>query len=200
MVLSKIQAESMNLADTYDFTGTVSGTPSDAVLISSSTGGGATTQQINGCFSSTYKYYMILANITMSGDAQVYCRFQDSSNNAFSSSVYYYQGVHTSNASGSLAVAGFGSFGNDAFTTGNAIQAASNRFGMYRIFVHDPFSSSSKTNFSLLYACQSENSVLRTIDYSGVYDTAASMTGFRFISATSATIGSASTFKVYGFK
>jgi hypothetical protein len=33
MALSKIQAESMNLADTYAFTGTVSGAPSDFALI-----------------------------------------------------------------------------------------------------------------------------------------------------------------------
>ena len=36
MALSKIQAESMNLADTYAFTGTVSGTPETRVLIKKS--------------------------------------------------------------------------------------------------------------------------------------------------------------------
>jgi len=49
MALSKIQAESMNLADTYAFTGTVSGTPYDAKLFHvrdekpASTNGGASS-------------------------------------------------------------------------------------------------------------------------------------------------------------
>ena len=37
MAIDKIQAESINLADTFAFTGTVSGTPSDWVKISTTT-------------------------------------------------------------------------------------------------------------------------------------------------------------------
>ena len=200
MSKTTVASTGIDLSDNFAFTGTITGTPSDAVLVSSSTGGGATTQAINGCFSSTYKYYMILANITMSGNAQVFFRFQDSSNNALSASVYYYQGYRSSNPSGSIALAALGSFGNDACTTGLEILSASNRFGMYRIFVHDPFSSSSKTNYSQLYSCQSSSSEFRTAETAGVYDTETSMTGIRFISANSSTIGSASSFKVYGLK
>ena len=54
---------------------------------------------------------MIQANITMSSDAHVYCRFQDSSNNQLSKGgVYYYQGTAATNASGSISVTGSGNF------------------------------------------------------------------------------------------
>lgn len=189
----------LDLTANYAFTGTVTGA-SDAVLISSSTGGGTATQQINGCFSSTYKYYMVLANITMSSNAHVFCRFQDSSNAELTGGVYYYQGYQVTNAAGSLSVSGNGDFGGNAFGPNQTLQAASNRFGAYRLFIYDPFSSSTKTNYSLHYTCQAAASNLRTTDVAGVYDTATSMTGIRFLTTASSTIGSASTFKVYGFK
>jgi len=47
MALSKIQAESMNLADTYAFTGTVSGA-SDVKLISTQTTGSASAIDFTG--------------------------------------------------------------------------------------------------------------------------------------------------------
>jgi hypothetical protein len=47
MALSKIQAESMNLADTYAFTGTVSGA-SDVALISTQTTGSASAIDFTG--------------------------------------------------------------------------------------------------------------------------------------------------------
>jgi len=65
MALSKIQAESMNLADTYAFTGTVSGTPSDLVLIKTiSIADDTTVSFVNGSngvvFDSTYKLYKVI--------------------------------------------------------------------------------------------------------------------------------------------
>jgi hypothetical protein len=60
MALSKIQAESMNLADTYAFTGTVSGA-SDLVKLSTVTISGTDTTNIdfNNLFTSDYDIYKI---------------------------------------------------------------------------------------------------------------------------------------------
>ncbi len=60
MALSKIQAESMNLADTYAFSGTVSGTQG-LVLLQTVTASNDTTVTVgsSSLFTSTYKVYQI---------------------------------------------------------------------------------------------------------------------------------------------
>ena len=68
MALSKIQAESMNLADTYAFTGTVSGA-GQMVLLQTITASADTEIDFTGQFTSTYKNYELHGtNIHMSGD------------------------------------------------------------------------------------------------------------------------------------
>ena len=64
MAIDKIQAEGINLADTFAFTGTVSGTPSDMVLIKTiSISDDTTVSFVNGAndvvFDSTYKVYKV---------------------------------------------------------------------------------------------------------------------------------------------
>ena len=64
MAIDKIQAEGINLADTFAFTGTVSGTPSNLVLIKTiSISDDTTVSFVNGAndvvFDSTYKVYKV---------------------------------------------------------------------------------------------------------------------------------------------
>jgi hypothetical protein len=63
MAITKIQAESMNLADTYAFTGTVSGA-SDMMLLSSTTVSSdvSSVDYTNSVFSTTYDTYKIFIN------------------------------------------------------------------------------------------------------------------------------------------
>jgi len=70
MALSKIQAESMNLADTYAFSGTVSGTPSGMDLLLNSTISSAVAQfDISSTYmNSTYDDYQVLATLFPSSD------------------------------------------------------------------------------------------------------------------------------------
>jgi len=70
MALSKIQAESMNLADTYAFSGTVSGTPNGMNLLLNSTISSAVAQfDISSTYiNSTYDDYQVLATLFPSGD------------------------------------------------------------------------------------------------------------------------------------
>ena len=68
MALSKIQAESMNLADTYAFTGTVSGAgeDNDVKLISSGAIGATTTITFNTSnFSNTYFSHQMILELRM---------------------------------------------------------------------------------------------------------------------------------------
>ena len=77
MALTKIQAESMNLADTYAFTGTVSGTQG-LVLLQTVTASSDTTLDVgsSSLFTSTYKVYQIhLINVHPSNNgAHFACR------------------------------------------------------------------------------------------------------------------------------
>jgi len=64
MAIDKIQAESINLSDNFAFTGTVSGTPSNLVLIKTiSISDDTTVSFVNGAnnvvFDSTYKVYKV---------------------------------------------------------------------------------------------------------------------------------------------
>ena len=63
MPLSKIQAESMNLADNYDFTGTVSGAGAGAwEVVNSTTSTSTSTAEVTG-FDNGNNYYWIKARI-----------------------------------------------------------------------------------------------------------------------------------------
>ena len=170
----------------------------DAVLVASASGGGTTVQDFNSCFSATYKFYMILANIKVSATSNVTMRFQNLSNTELSSGVHYFQGYEGHNNTGSYTLTGMGGFGDTNINVGANI-LSNNPLGAYRIFVYDPFTSSTKTNYDVQFTCQNAASNLNTVNLSGVYDSATGMAGFRF-NSDSGNILSESTFRIYGFK
>ena len=92
MPLSKIQAESMNLADTYAFTGTVSGA-SQMVKISTTTASNAANVSFTGLdTTSTYSMYrIVMDNVTAQSDnaALFYARFGIGSTPTYNSSSNY---------------------------------------------------------------------------------------------------------------
>ena len=175
----------------------ITGIPTDAVQVASASGGGTTVQDFNSCFSSTYKFYLILANIKMSSTSNVSMRFQNASNTELSDGVYYYQGGGRHNAAGTLSVKSVQGFGQNRIDVAESI-LGNNPFGFYELLIGDPFSNT-KTNYHLRYHCQDAASSLRTVYLAGVYDTNVSMAGFRF-NSSSGNFDSASTFKIYGLK
>lgn len=77
MALSKIQAESMNLADTFAFSGTVSGTPETRVLIKTITASNvASVEFIDGSngvvFDNTYSRYEFTIDTAIPATNQTY--------------------------------------------------------------------------------------------------------------------------------
>jgi len=177
----------------------LTGIPTDAVQVASASGGGTTVQDFNSCFSSTYQHYMILASISMSSDSTVSMRFQNLSNTELSSGVYYFQGYRTLNNAGSFSHSTSGSFGATSFGPQLVIQAASNRIAGFRIFVYDPYTSSTKTTYDFQYNCQQANSNLNAVNAGGVFDTATGMAGFRF-NSDAGNFNSVSKFRIYGLK
>jgi hypothetical protein len=183
--------------DTMLIRGTATGF-GDAVLVASASGGGTTVQDFNSCFSATYKFYMILANIKVSATSNVTMRFQDLSNTELSSGVHYFQGYEGHNNTGTYTLTGMGGYGDTNINVGANI-LSSNPLGAYRIFVYDPFTSSTKTNYDVQFTCQNASANLNTVNLGGVYDSATGMAGFRF-NSDSGNISSESTFRIYGFK
>ena len=61
MALTKVQAEGINLADTFAFTGTITGTPNGLVLLQSVTASDDATVEIGSAslFTTTYRTYII---------------------------------------------------------------------------------------------------------------------------------------------
>ena len=69
MALSKIQAESMNLADTYAFSGTVSGVGNLKLLFSQATADDASSIDIDATYiNSTYDSYYVVGNVKVATD------------------------------------------------------------------------------------------------------------------------------------
>ena len=95
MALSKIQAESMNLADTYAFSGTVSGAgdPADFVKLQTTTiSSGVSTVDLENVFTSTYKNYKIIANniSIVSPDANLFIRIKKGTDSGFDATANAY--------------------------------------------------------------------------------------------------------------
>ena len=118
MALSKIQAESMNLADTYAFTGTVSGAgeANDMKLLSSvdaSSGTSAVIFNSSVVDSSTYKHFYIIGHRIYGSSNAVNFELSVSSNNGSSFNNDNKRGqVYRNLYSGS-------SFGHEQSTTSN---------------------------------------------------------------------------------
>lgn len=98
MAISKIEAESMNLADTYAFTGTVTGVPSDIELISTNH---ITAASVNTCdftsFSTDYNHLMVkVADFQPSGNGgNLIVRLQTTGSSGFNSGTNAYNNTRT---------------------------------------------------------------------------------------------------------
>jgi hypothetical protein len=136
MAIDKIQAEGINLADTFAFTGTVTGTPSGMTLLASqtATGSGASSLAFDEAISATYPYYRIyIDSLTPTGNStNFYCRFIQAAGVITSSDYVHVTNAATRNistdASGNTYNAGEGTFGrlNGASALSNNDQYATN--------------------------------------------------------------------------
>ena len=81
MALSKIQSESMNLADTYAFTGGVTGAGMLEHISDHDPSANISSLDVNSLTSSDYFGYKVIGNIRPVNDAvALYMRFYDSNN------------------------------------------------------------------------------------------------------------------------
>ena len=208
MAIDKIQAESINLADTFAFTGTVSGTPSGMTLLATSvvSGTGTTSVQLNNFFNDTlYNAYTIyINNLTpITNGGTFYMRFVDPSGNIITASNY----VHITNsayrnlssdASGNNYNAGEGTFGrlNGDVDSSNDDTYATN----YILHLVDPLNTTSHKSIQWQSTGISNSTVsYRTNNGSVWLRQTAALGGIQFYFSTG-NIAVPSEFRMYGVK
>ena len=177
--------------------GSLTGAVGGKVLVAEAAGGGSGTQAFNGCFTSTYKNYLILASIRLDATAECYVRLQDSSNNQRSGGLYYYATMHNSQSNGSNTHSDLGEWGAAQFSPHKNI-LANNPHASYRIWVFNPTDTNIKTHMQMDFYTQG-SSIFDQTRGSCAYDSAGNDAGFRFI-ASSGNIATTSQFKIYGLK
>ena len=175
----------------------LTGSVGNVVQVAEASGGGSGTQAFNGCFTSTYKFYLVLASIRLDATAECYVRLQDSSNNERTSAVYYYATMHNSQSNGSNTHGELGEWGVAQFSPHKTI-LANNPHASYRIWVFNPTDTNMKTHMQMDFHSQASGTMNQTRG-SCTYDSAQNDAGFRFIAA-SGNIKTTSQFKIYGFK
>ena len=112
MSISKIQAESMNLADTYAFTGSVSGTPDNSQFVKLSSiqiSNSVTAVDNSQIFTSDYKKYLVTFNnvgITTNNGAFRFKFYNDTGATSDNKMNCYHYGGISSNATLAQAVHG----------------------------------------------------------------------------------------------
>ena len=172
-------------------------TEAGAVQVAEASGGGTGTQAFNGCFTSTYKFYLVLASVSLDATAECNIRLQDSSNNARTSSVYYYATMRNLQNSGANDRDSAGSWGDDKFSIKRDI-LANNPHASYRIWVFNPTDTNIKTHMQMDFHSQASG-VFNQTKGSCTYDSAGNDAGIQFY-AESGNIKTTSQFKIYGFK
>ena len=88
MAIDKIQAESINLADTFAFTGTVTGAGGGLVKISSTATSDASSITLTSQFSSTYRNYLVILDDVGSTTSDTIEMVLINSSGAITSSTY----------------------------------------------------------------------------------------------------------------
>jgi len=188
MAIDKIQAESMNLADTYAFTGTVSGTPQGLVLLQSQDADNSATTLTVGSsslLSSTYKLYMITGSSIVMGsdDTNLSIRYYVSGN-LKSDNYYRYCRVHMN--SGNASVQGFAGGTNSTIPKiGGGIGTSAGENMGFTAYIYDPANTSRYTVTQVNGSGQdnSRNHQMQFITGSYTADTGA-ITGIQFLTST----------------
>ena len=193
MALSKIQAESMNLADTYAFTGTVSGA-SDVKLISTQTTGSASAIDFTG-LDNTYNHYQIFfQDLQFASNNQTFIlRISDDNGSSFKGSGYLsmlHQGYYNGGTLGSSNNASV----NHHLISTDVSNASDNRSTFGYVYFRTP-ATARKHTFVGHNSTLNANGYILDNKTSTVYNTNQTFNAVRFLGSSNF----AGTFKLYGY-
>jgi hypothetical protein len=166
MALSKIQAESMNLADTYAFSGTVSGV-SDFVHISTSSGTSLNELEFTN-FSTDYGMHILFfKDLYLSSDSDIRARFRTSAGRIDSSS--YNSSGQMRSSSGSTTTGNV--TGTNSFQIINAIDnngGGENIRSSFSMYIPQTSSGNNPSYYGHGYQ-QAHNGNRNTINFAGIH-------------------------------
>jgi hypothetical protein len=166
MALSKIQAESMNLADTYAFSGTVSGA-SDFVHISTSSGTSLNELEFTN-FSTDYGMHILFfKDLYLSSDSDIRARFRTSAGRIDSSS--YNSSGQMRSSSGSTTTGNV--TGTNSFQIINAIDnngGGENIRSSFSMYIPQTSSGNNPSYYGHGYQ-QAHNGNRNTINFAGIH-------------------------------
>jgi hypothetical protein len=166
MALSKIQAESMNLADTYAFSGTVSGA-SDFVHISTSSGTSLNELEFTN-FSTDYGMHILFfKDLYLSSDSDIRARFRTSAGRIDSSS--YNSSGQMRSSSGSTTSGNV--TGTNSFQIINAIDnngGGENIRSSFSMYIPQTSSGNNPSYYGHGYQ-QAHNGNRNTINFAGIH-------------------------------
>jgi len=183
MALSKIQAESMNLADTYAFTGTVTGTPSTLVktgsLVSTSVAG---SYSLDSVFSSTYKNYFVTFKYSMAADGQdLRLRFRTggSTNSQSNYQAYFRIGIQDGNIANSNNANG------DHIRLAESSESTDAQGAQGFMYIFNPFSTATYTHITASFNDKRSSDGAKRFHFGGgMFDATTSFDGFQLTQNT----------------
>lgn len=183
MALSKIQSESINLADTFAFTGTVSGTPSTFVktgsLVSTSVAG---SYSLDSVFSSTYKNYFVTFKYSMASDGQdLRLRFRTggSTNSQSNYQAYFRIGIQDGNIANSNNANG------DHIRLAESCKAANDEGVHGFMYIFNPVTTATYTHITASFNDKRSTDGAKRFHFGGgTFDDTTSFDGFQLTQDT----------------
>ena len=199
MALTKVQAEGINLADTFAFTGTITGTPNGLVLLQSVTASDDATVEIGSAslFTTTYRTYIIYySNLHVATDScDINLRFgidgsvRSDSYYDFTRQVRYDGSTSETGQAGNLQNALLKAVGQ---SRGNASKEQSSGY----IMVYDPASTDNYKHINIFNTGDDVNNDATQSILGGRYQTSAVLTSIQFYSGAGNI--SSGYFRLYG--
>ena len=182
-----ITADKINLANTFAFTGTVTGTPNDLVKISSANGTSLASLELTNVFTTTYNNYLLVGTFTPVNDGNDLKGSFMSGSTATSDSEYRYILRSSIGSSSSASQSDTRGFNTDHFRLNSSGISNSNNFGInVSVYIMNPMASSTTNTpgdphvFGDSFHYADNNTVVRS--YFGVnYQTSADYNGFKLI-------------------
>lgn len=209
-----VGSSELDLTANYSFSGTITGTPNDVVLLNTTTStDGVNTIELNDIFSTTYRYYKIVCTDLAlkegtggeyDGDAKLECRIKLSGQGSYDTggSAYIRRTETLSNANTNYS---------GANTTGSAwvlTPSGAIEDGQYNttplnveLTVYNPASTNTSQGVYITYELNGVSYHPYRIGYRGhLFHTSNNWTGLSLFWAGSGQFHAGAVFKVYGFK
>ena len=210
-----VGSSELDLTANYAFSGTITGTPNDMVLLNTTTStDGVNTVELNDIFSTTYRYYKIVCtDIALKegtgneydGDAQLQCRIKLSGQSSYDagSSAYLRRTETLSNANNNYGGSASSGASSWILTPSGAIEDGQYNTTPLNVefTVYNPASTNTSQGVYITYELNGVSYHPYRIGYRGhLLHTSNNWTGLSLFWAGSGEFHAGAVFKVYGFK